>query len=781
MNAKILVADVSESSRMSISSMLSGFEVLTAADGADAMNKISENMDIDLILLDLHMPVMDGFQILHNLRNDPRYSNIRTIILTDSGDADDEAEGLRSGAADFIRRPIHPESLRARIDIHLKLRNLQNNEEHEKELIDAMVRERTEELIKQYNTTSEMEALFRTVFDQAPIGISITPNEDHVLQDVKDTIFINRMFENITGRAKEDLGRIRWESITHPDDIAADQENFAKFKTGKSDGYDLEKRYIRPDGTEVWVHMIIAPITYKDTKQRYHICLAEDISSRKAMEKALHESERSKRMLLSNLPGMAYRCEYNRDWNMKFVSEGCFALTGYKAESLLNSKDLSFNELIAPEYREILWHEWSRLLPNRMPFRYEYEIIPADGKRKWVLEVAQGVYNEEGDVEALEGIIIDITGQKEKESQIQFISSHDYLTGLYDRRYYENIITEYDSASFLPLTVLLVDINGVKLINDAFGYSEGDILIKATSEILQSCSRPGDILARTGGDEFAMIMPKTDNQAADSVRNAIMESCAEFNRTHANSLYGVSFSCGSATRESMEQSIFETQKAADDYLKNRKLLNRKSIRSGLISSILATVYEKSQETEEHARRIADLSKLIGEQLSLSQSSLGELELFSMLHDIGKVGIDDRILKKPGKLTEDEWVVMKSHSAIGYRIANSAAELESVAEFILTHHERWDGKGYPQGLKGDAIPLLSRIVAVADSYDAMTNDRIYRKAMAPEAAVEEIKKNEGIQFDPQIVAIFEKVIDQYLSRNYMQEKSYADGDAFFETE
>jgi HD-GYP domain-containing protein (c-di-GMP phosphodiesterase class II) len=227
-------------------------------------------------------------------------------------------------------------------------------------------------------------------------------------------------------------------------------------------------------------------------------------------------------------------------------------------------------------------------------------------------------------------------------------------------------------------------------------------------------------------------------------------------------LYDISFSSGLATKETITQSIFEIQKSADEYLKNRKLFNRKSIRSNLISSIMATVYEKSAETEEHAQRIAVLSKMIGERLNLSANNIGELELFSMLHDIGKIGIDDRILKKPGKLASDEWIVMKTHTEIGYRIANSASELESIAEYILTHHERRDGKGYPQGLLGDEIPILSRIVAVADSYDAMTNDRVYRQAMSVEAAIEEIKNNSGTQFDPQIVAIFNDIIYTYLS-------------------
>lgn len=194
-------------------------------------------------------------------------------------------------------------------------------------------------------------------------------------------------------------------------------------------------------------------------------------------------------------------------------------------------------------------------------------------------------------------------------------------------------------------------------------------------------------------------------------------------------------------------------KEAEENMHNRKLLNRKSSRSTIISSIMGTVYIRSQETEEHAKRLVDLSVRVGRKLNISQKDMDNLELFAMLHDIGKIGIDNSILNKPGKLSKNEWEIMKKHSEIGYRIAMSSPELEPIAEYILAHHERWDGNGYPQGLKGEEIPLLSRILAVVDSYDAMTEDRVYRKAMTHQAAIEEIKKNAGTQFDPNIAQIF----------------------------
>jgi HD-GYP domain-containing protein (c-di-GMP phosphodiesterase class II) len=200
--------------------------------------------------------------------------------------------------------------------------------------------------------------------------------------------------------------------------------------------------------------------------------------------------------------------------------------------------------------------------------------------------------------------------------------------------------------------------------------------------------------------------------------------------------------------------------AADEYMSRRKLLESKSAHSSIIASIKVIMLEKSQETGEHAERMVQLSKSIGLAMSLADDQMNELELLSTLHDIGKMSIDAKILSKPGKLTDAEWVEMRRHPEVGFRIAQATSELIPIADYILCHHERWDGKGYPQGLMGEQIPLLSRIVAIADAFDAMTNDRAYRSAMTKGEAIEEIRENSGTQFDPAVTRVFiEKVLGQ----------------------
>jgi len=223
----------------------------------------------------------------------------------------------------------------------------------------------------------DKEILFKTIFEQSPLGITFGNSHGDILD-------VNPMYEKIVGRSREELATLNWTSITHPDDLQEDLDNFAKFKAGEIDGYSMVKRYIRPDGSIVWGNITLATLKVDDNSDLTHICMVEDISRRIQAEKDLRESERNNAMLLSGLPGMGYRCNYDRDWTMQFVSEGCFDLTGYKPESLLHNKEITFNALINPEYRDVLWDLRTRALDSKTLFKEEYSITTASGVVKWV-------------------------------------------------------------------------------------------------------------------------------------------------------------------------------------------------------------------------------------------------------------------------------------------------------------------------------------------------------------------------------------------------------------
>jgi len=342
--------------------------------------------------------------------------------------------------------------------------------------------------------------------------------------------------------------------------------------------------------------------------------------------------------------------------------------------------------------------------------------------------------------------------------EISYISYHDFLTGLYNRIYFEEEKKRLDTPRQLPISIIMGDVNGLKLINDGFGHSKGDEVLIEIAKILKSCCREEDIVSRIGGDEFGILLPKTDSQSAQRICGSIYDTCKGY-ALDGSSIYP-SISLGYATKNFETETMDSILMAAEESMSRQKLLESKSAHSSIISSVKAIMLEKSQETEEHAERMVQLSRSIGLAMSLTDDQINKLELLSTLHDIGKMSIDAKILSKPGKLSDEEWVEMRKHPEFGFRIAQASSELIPIAEYILCHHERWDGKGYPQGLIGEQIPLLSRIVAIVDSFDAMTNDRAYRIAMTKEEAIEEIRRNSGTQFDPEVTKVFiEKVLGQ----------------------
>jgi diguanylate cyclase (GGDEF)-like protein/PAS domain S-box-containing protein len=353
---------------------------------------------------------------------------------------------------------------------------------------------------------------------------------------------------------------------------------------------------------------------------------------------------------------------------------------------------------------------------------------------------------------------MDITERKKTEEDIIYLSYHDQLTGLFNRRYFEEELKRLDSQRNLPLTVVMADMNGLKLVNDSLGHRVGDELLEKVAEVIKKACRKDDIIARLGGDEFVILLPKTGNYEAEQIIKRIEELILE-ERVDSVEL---SISFGYETKFNQEEEIQEIFKKAEDRMYKKKLFESPSMRGKTVNTIIRTLHEKNRREEEHAHRVSALCKSIGEALGLSVGDIEELKTVGLLHDIGKIAIEDRILSKSGKLTDGEWEEIKRHPEIGYRILSTVNDMAEMAEYVLAHHERWDGMGYPKGLKGIEIPLLSRIIAIADTYDAMTSDRSYRDALSKEAAIEELQMCAGIQFDPEIVDVFiAKVINKPL--------------------
>ena len=343
----------------------------------------------------------------------------------------------------------------------------------------------------------------------------------------------------------------------------------------------------------------------------------------------------------------------------------------------------------------------------------------------------------------------DITREKLENDEIRYISFHDKLTGLFNRAYFEEEMIRLNTTRQYPITILLGDCNGLKIANDIFGHLEGDKLLQTIAKIMKKATRHEDIVARWGGDEFAVILPRTDEQAAGPIRERILQLCEEAESDPLRP----SLALGSATNMDGSSDLVALLKLAEDRMYRHKLTEGKSARNSILLSIEKMLYEKSCETEEHANRMADVSHKIGQAIGLNDYELEELSLLSKLHDMGKIGIPDSILLKPDKLSDAEWDLMKKHSEKGYELAKSTPELNNIADLILHHHERWDGTGYPSGLAGENIPKLSRVLSIIDAYDVITHSRSYKPVQSKQDALREIENCAGKQFDPEISRVF----------------------------
>jgi diguanylate cyclase (GGDEF)-like protein/PAS domain S-box-containing protein len=339
------------------------------------------------------------------------------------------------------------------------------------------------------------------------------------------------------------------------------------------------------------------------------------------------------------------------------------------------------------------------------------------------------------------------------DKKIRKLTYKDSLTGLYNRRFFEEELERLDTKRQLPISIIVADINGLKIINDSLGHKKGDHLLKKSAEILKESTRKEDILARQGGDEFAILLPKTGKETAEKIIARIKEKSRQTNDDELT----VTMALGVAVKNDSNQSIEDILRTADNAMYQNKLSESRSTKSRIVQSLLKNLEIKSYETREHTERMKKLAVDFGKELGLAKSELNRLSLLAKLHDIGKITVDEKILKKAGSLTDAEWEIMKKHPEKGYQIASSSQKFAVVADDIFTHHERWDGSGYPQGLSGDNITYLARIINIIDSYDVMTHDRPYSQAISKEEALTEIKSCAGSQFDPKLAEAFIKMV------------------------
>ncbi len=487
----------------------------------------------------------------------------------------------------------------------------------------------------------------------------------------------------------------------------------------------------------------------------YFATVFSDVTQQKKYEHIIYsEKERLKTTLQSIGDGVITTDAHGNISLMNPVAE---SLTGWKQKDATGKPLAEVFHIINERTRLRCTNPVEKVLKEgkTVELANHTAIISKSGVERVIADTAAPIRDEKGKILGVVLVFRDVDEEKKREKEIIFMSFHDMLTGLHNRTYFEQELKKLNKDGELPSSIIIGDVNGLKFTNDIFGHSEGDRVLKRISKILKNACSSNDILARWGGDEFIILLPGQDEKQAEQICSRIKEEC----QRRSDNTIKTSISLGQATRHNHQEDFKHIIKAAEEMMYRHKLLESRSFRSSVISSLKKSLFERSNETEEHAERMAGLCVEIGRSMGLTENELDDLSLLSMLHDIGKIAISDSILLKPGPLSEREWIEMRKHSEIGYRIAQATPELAQYAEYILSHHERWDGTGYPQGLKEKEIGLFSRIIAIADAYDVMTNERVYSKAMTHEEAIEEIKSCSGTQFDPEIAEKFLQLYDK----------------------
>ncbi len=528
--------------------------------------------------------------------------------------------------------------------------------------------------------------------------------------------------------------------------------------TGNQQELADHRALLARDGSKYQVADSASPIRDDEGNITGVVIVIRDITEKYRQQEALRESERTMQTLLSNLPGMAYKCLNTPDRTMQFVSRGCEDIFGYTPEELTGHGSVEYEDLVHPDDASWVVNRVQEDIAQGRPFEVEYRVHSKNGDVKWVWEKGRAVGRNASGSEILEGFLTDITEYKKFQERLNFLSFHDSLTGLYNRNFFEEEMARLGDGRSTPVGIIVCDLDGLKFINDTLGHHSGDTMLINAADILKNNFRSSDMIARIGGDEFAVLLTDADQRITNDLVQRLRMSVEEYN-SHAPWI-PLSLSIGYSMSEDNHVDMQTLFREADNRMYREKIQTEKSTHSSTVQALTSALEARDFITEGHSKRLQELMASLASSLFMSEDSINDLALLAQFHDLGKVGVPDRILFKPGPLNEEEMREMKKHCEIGHRIAQSIPELAPIAEWILSHHEWWDGRGYPRGLQGEDIPLPARMLAIADSYDTMISERPYKKAVSPEAALQELQRCAGTQFDPNLVQTFIAILRNF---------------------
>jgi diguanylate cyclase (GGDEF)-like protein/PAS domain S-box-containing protein len=692
----------------------------------EGLSLLLRDQGFHLILLDLSLPDGYGLDAIRQVCAAAPY--LPVVILTSLDDETVAIRAVQEGAEDYL--------VKGQMDSNLLARAIRY----------AIERKRAGEKLR------ESEEKYRTILE----------NIEHGYYEVDlsgNLTFFNDSMCRIWGYPKEELMGMNDRQYTDQENAKKLFQAFNKvYRTGEPHR-ECDWRIIRKDGTKRYLETSVS--LRKDTsgKPIGFRGIVRDVTDRKRADEALRESEERFRQLAENIREVFYVYE---EGIPRYVSPAYAEIWGRPPQTLYEAPE-SLLETVHPEDRDHVKQSLEK--KSHQEVEVVYRIVLPDQSIRWIKDRSFPIGDDSGRTHRIVGIAADITDLKLGEEKLRYLSLHDPLTGLYNRIYFEEEMSRIEKTRFETVGILACDVDGLKLVNDTLGHDQGDRLLIAAARVIRDSFREGDLAARIGGDEFAIVLPNTTAPAVENACQRIQETVDTYNATTPE--LPLSISVGFAVRNGSHKNLKDVFKEADNHMYRKKLYRTQSVRSTIVSTLINTLRARDLATEQHASRLEKLLVRMATLIGLPESTTADLSLFAKFHDIGKVGISDAVLLKEGLFTSEEWTEMKRHCEIGYRIALSAPDLVPISDWILKHHEWWDGQGYPLGIKGEEIPVECRLLAIAEAYEALTSDRPYRRAFSHREAVAELRRHAGTQFDPHLLETFVKMLETHFPEAELQ--------------
>lgn len=556
--------------------------------------------------------------------------------------------------------------------------------------------------------------------------------------------FVNRSWCETLGYTAAEAQTLSIGEVMHPDCKEPCCEKFRSVMEGET-LRDLEVTFLRKDGENVYLVGSARP--RKDPNGRIvgTAGIFRDVTKEKRIAGELEESLERYEQLVRQIRAVAW--EVDASGLYTYVGATSDLILGLAPEEIVGH--LHFYDLFPEDCREALKAEAFVNFARKEPFQdFLNEVQTPSGERLMLSTTALPVLRDDGSMAGYRGLDFDVTEFAKQQEQIEFLSFRDALTGVYNRRYIDDAMKRLDQERNLPFALMVIDVDGLKLTNDAFGHDTGDKLLQKAAAILQSACRADDIIGRAGGDEFTILLPRTSRAAAKEVKRRILEAAAQ----ERVGQVPVSFAVGYAVKTSRGETLDSIRILADNNMYKNKLKYGKAMRLQTLEIVLSNLHTRYGREMDHSERVSELAVGIAELMRLPSHEIQSIRQAGRLHDIGKIMVPPELLTKAGPLTEDEMRIVKRHAEIGYRILKAVNEYAPLADYVLYHHERWDGNGYPEGLAREEIPLISRILCVADSFEAMTGGTPNRPKLSEAEARAEILACAGTQFDPFIAKL-----------------------------